>query len=433
MQQQEDHPSMRGFFVEKIMKNNFTITNNKLFIGGMSARELIGRFGSPVYVYDADIIKRQYASLRDTITYPNLSIHYACKANSNLEILKLLRAEGAHIETVSHGEVDLALAAGFTQKEIIYSCGNISFEEQKELMSQNIAMNLDSLTQVRRFGEINPGGKISFRINQGIGAGFHKHTITGGPESKFGIDITQIPEVKKLAKQYNLTIAGIHQHIGSNILDENIFMQAIEKLLETAKLFPDLEVIDFGGGFGVPYKPGEKALDMISLGQKITKALTQFMKAYGRELHVRFEPGRYLVAESGVFLTTVTEIKETPYKTFVGLNAGFNQLIRPAMYGAYQEIVNASDMTGATSLVSVVGNICESSDFFAKDRTISKFSEGDIAAILDSGAYGYSMSSNFNARTQPAEVLIEDGKPRVIRKTNGLPTKKLLFSEGLSI
>lgn len=404
------------------MKNNFTITNNKLFIGGMSTQDVVKRYGSPLYVYDAEIIKRQFASLRDTIAYPHLSIHYACKANSNLEILKLLRAEGAQIETVSHGEVELALAAGFTPSEIIYSCGNISFEEQQALMNYHIMMNLDSLTQVRRFGEINPGGKISFRINQGIGAGFHKHTITGGPESKFGIDITQLPELRKLAKQYHLTIAGLHQHIGSNILDEDIFMQAIEKLLETAKDFPDLESLDFGGGFGVPYQPGEKALDMVSLGKRITTALTKFMKAYGRELHVRFEPGRYLVAESGVFLATVTEIKHTPYKTFVGVNAGFNQLIRPAMYGAYQEIVNATNVRATESVVSVVGNICESSDFFAKDRLLADCVEGDSIAILDSGAYGYAMSSTFNARTQPSEVLIENGKPRVIRQTNGFKT-----------
>lgn len=402
------------------MLHNFSIIENKLFIGGISAEALVKQYGSSLYVYDADLITRQFNALVDNIQYPNLQIHYACKANTNKHILKFLKNCGAKIETVSIGEVYLALKVGYKPDEIIYTCGNISKDEQREVMNQNILINLDSLTQLKRFGEIQPGGKVSLRINQGIGAGFHKHTITGGPESKFGIDISQIPEAKKLAKQFKLQIVGIHQHIGSNILDEEIFIKAIKKLLETAKEFPDLEFLDFGGGFGVPYKPSEKALDMQSLGRKITNVLQTFMKSYGKELLVKFEPGRFLVAESGVLLATVTEIKQTPYKTFVGINAGFNQLIRPAMYDAYQEIVNASNVTGKKEIVSVVGNICESADFFARDRNLSHASEGDIIAILDSGAYGYAMSSLFNERSQPAEVLIENGKKRLIRERKGV-------------
>ncbi len=402
------------------MLHNFKVKNNKLFIGGISAESLVKKYGSSLYIYDAEIIKRQYKALVDNIIYPKLKIHYACKTNSNLEIIKLLKTFGAVIETVSIGEVDLALKAGFKPSEILYTSGNISFEEQKEVMEKNVLMNLDSLTQIKRFGEIRPGGKISFRINQGIGAGWHAHTITGGPESKFGIDISQLREVLQLTKKYNLKIVGIHQHIGSNILDENIFMKAINKLLETAKQFSDLEFIDLGGGFGMPYKPGEKSLDMQSLGNKITNALNKFTKEYGRELIMRFEPGRFLVAESGVLLANVTEIKKTPHKIFVGLNAGFNQLIRPAMYGAYHEIINASSVEGSKEVVSVVGNICESADFFARDREITKFAEGDVAAILDSGAYGYAMSSTFNARLQPAEVLVIDKTSRLIRKEMGV-------------
>ena len=281
-------------------------------------------------------------------------------------------------------------------------------------------MNLDSLTQIKRFGEMRPGGTISFRINQGIGAGFHKHTITGGPESKFGIDILQLDEVRALAKKYNLRIIGIQQHIGSNILDENTFMKAITTLLETAKTFPDLESIDFGGGFGIPYQFGERPLIMQSLGEKISSVLDSFIKEYGRKLLVRFEPGRFLVAEAGVLLAKVTEIKQSPYKIFVGIDSGFNQLIRPAMYGAYHEIINASCVTGEKEKVSVVGNICESADFFAQDREITKFSEGDTVAILDSGAYGYAMSSLFNSRSLPAEVLVEGKTSRLIRERKGV-------------
>ncbi|MBI5122733.1 diaminopimelate decarboxylase [Candidatus Roizmanbacteria bacterium] len=402
------------------MLRNFKVKNNKLFIGGVSAESLVKKYGSSLYVYDAAIIKRQYKALVDNITYPNLKIHYACKTNSNLKIIKLLKKLGAAIETVSIGEVDLAFQAGFDSSDILYTSGNISYVEQLEVMEKKVLMNLDSLTQIKRFGEISPGGKISFRINQGIGAGFHKHTITGGSESKFGIDISQIGEVLQLVKRYHLQIIGIHQHIGSNILDENIFMQAIEKLLATAKQFTELEFIDFGGGFGVSYQPEEKPLDMQSLGSKISIALNTFTKEYGKELVIRFEPGRFLVAESGVLLAKVTEIKHTLYKTFVGINSGFNQLIRPAMYGAYQEIVNASRVNGEKEIVSVVGNICESADFFAKDRKIAKFEENDIVAILASGAYGYSMSSGFNSRSQPAEVLVTGKNSRLIREERGV-------------
>lgn len=409
-----------GVFYWKTMLHNFTVKDNKLFIGQINAESLIKKYGSPLYVYDLSLIKDRYSSLVESITYPKLKIHFACKANSNRELLKELRKMSAGIETVSLGEINVALSAGFDPSEIIYTCGNISEAEQREVMEQNIMMNLDSLTQVERFGKYKPGGKISIRINQGIGAGFHKHTITGGPESKFGIDSSQLGEVKKLAKKYNLQIVGVQQHIGSNILDETIFVKAIEALLETAREFPSLEFIDFGGGFGVPYQPREEPLTMKSLGKKITATLTIFMKSYGKDLLVRFEPGRFLVAESGVLLATVTEIKQTPYKKFVGVNAGFNQLIRPAMYGAYQEVVNASNITGKKETISLVGNICESADFFAQDRQITTFSEGNIAAILDVGAYGYSMSSHFNTRSQPAEVLIEDGKSRIIRKESSV-------------
>lgn len=409
------------------MRNNFTIQNNRLFIGGISAEELVHEYGSSLYVYDAAIIRRQYAALRDTITYPRVRFHYACKANSNIELLKILKSLGSSIETVSIGEVELALEAGFAPEDIIYTCGNISIEEQKEIMGKNITMNLDSLTQVRRWGEIKPHSAISIRINQGIGAGYHHHWITGGPQSKFGIDISQLDEVRNIAEKYNLRIVGLHQHIGSGILDETIFLRAMDALLTTATQFSDLEFLDFGGGFGITYTPEETPLNMQSLGNKITEKLSSFMKTYQKELLVRFEPGRFLVAESGVLLATVMEIKRNPEKIFVGINSGFNQLIRPAMYGVYQKIVNANSVNGEKEIVSVVGNICESADFFTKDREITTFSEGDIVAILDSGAYGYSMSSQFNARTQPLEILVENGTARLIRNENGLNNKKKLL------
>lgn len=398
------------------MLHNFTIKNNKLFIGEISAEDLVARYGSPLYVYDAAIIKERYADLVKNIAYSHTRFHYACKQNTNIEIMKLLRKEGAFVEVMSQAEVLSAYEAGFTPEEMIYTCSYISKEELQFVIKQNIMINLDSLTQIRRFGELKPGGKISLRINQGIGAGAHSHFITGGPDSKFGIDISQLNEAKELAKKYNLQIIGVHQHIGTSILDEKIFMKAIKTLLKTAKQFSNLEFIDFGGGFGIPYKPHQKPLDMVTLGKLITKEIEKFVKEYGKEVEIKFEPGRFLVGEAGILLGTVTDIKHTPHKTFVGIDAGMNQLIRPAMYDSYHQIVNASNVVDEEEVVSLVGNICESADFFARGRELSKCVEGDILAILDAGASGYSMSSLYNGRPQAAEVLVSGNISQLIRE-----------------
>jgi diaminopimelate decarboxylase len=403
------------------MLNNFTVKNNKLFIGGIIAEELVKKYGSPLYVYDAEIIKRQYRSLVDNIKYDKLKIHFACKANTNITLLKILKKEGCNIEAVSKGEIVAALEAGFTSEQIIYTCSYVTKEELRFVIEKRIMINIDSLTQLQRFGEIKPGGKVSLRLNQGIGAGHHEHNITGGPDSKFGIDISQIDEAKEIAKKYNLHIVGIHQHIGSGILEEKMFMTAIKKLLETARQFDNLEFLDFGGGFGIAYNPDDKPLDMITLGKLITKEIKTFVKEYGKELEIKFEPGRFLVGEAGVLLGTVTEIKKSPAHIFVGIDAGFNQLIRPMMYGSHHEIVNASNVKDKEETVWVVGNICESGDIFAHDRKLPKSKEGDIFTILGAGAYGYSMSFPYNARPQPLEILVSGTTSRNISTT----TKKL--------
>lgn len=406
---------MRGFFMAMI--HSYTVKNNKLYIGEYAAEELLQKYGSPLYVYNAEIIRDRFNALKNNITYSKTHIHFACKANSNPEILKVLRNEGSYIETVSPGEIEIARRAGFTDDQIIFTSSNISKEELHWLMQQNITVNLDSLTQLQRWGEHRPNSSVSIRLNQGIGAGHHKTNITGGPDSKFGIDLQQLDEVNKLLRKYNLRVTTIHQHIGSGILNERIFMKAMEKLLETAMLFKDLEYLDFGGGFGVPYKETHKPLNMQSLGKKISTRLSSFMKQYGRELAVRFEPGRSLVAESGILLATVTDIKRTPHKVFVGTDTGFNHLIRPMMYGSYHQIVNASRIEGAQEIVSIAGDICESGDLFATDRSITKFKEDDSVAIFNTGAYGYTMASMYSSRAIPAEVLVDRNNVKVIRKS----------------
>jgi len=396
------------------MLHNFTTRDNKLHIGGINAEELVQQYGSPLYVYDGAIIRRQYRVLRNAISYPDTRFFYACKANPNLELLKILRQEGCGLEAVSYNEVLAGLGAGFAPEDIIFTCSFITKDELEAVIKAGAAVNIDSLTQLKWFGEINPGGKVSLRINQGIGAGHHEHTITGGPDSKFGIDITQLDEAKRIAAEHNVRIVGLHQHIGSHILDPEIFMLAIRTLLKTARQFDGLEFLDFGGGFGVAYKETDKPLDLPRLGAMITKEVEEFTKEYGH-IQIRFEPGRFLVVECGVLLATVTDIKETPYHTFVGVNTGFNHLIRPMMYGSYHQIVNASCVTSENiKKVWVVGNICESGDIFTRDRELPEAKPGDTIAILGAGAYGRAMSFPYNGRKQPQEVLVESGIARPI-------------------
>lgn len=395
------------------MLHNFTTRGSKLQIGGMNAEDLARQYGSPLYVYDGAIIRRQYRALRDAITYPDTRFFYASKANPNRKLMNILREEGCGLEAVSYNEVLAGLDAGFAPEEIIFTCSFITKDELEAVIKAGVMVNIDSLTQLRWFGEMNPGGAVSLRINQGIGAGHHQHTITGGPDSKFGIDITQIDDAKRIAAEHNVRIVGLHQHIGSHILEPETFMLAIRALLKTAQQFDGLEFLDFGGGFGVAYRETDEPLNLRELGAMITKEVEIFTKEYGH-IQIRFEPGRFLMAESGVLLATVADIKETPYHTFVGLNTGFNHLIRPMMYGSYHQIVNASNTDGKTRKVWLVGNICESGDIFAKDRDLQEPKAGDTIAILDAGAYGYAMSFFYNGRKQPEEVLVENGAARLI-------------------
>jgi diaminopimelate decarboxylase len=383
---------------------------NQLFLGKFSAKYLVKKFGTPLYVYEAETIRRQYLKLVKNISYPKLNIHYACKANTNIVILRLLRGLGSRIETVSKGEILLALKAGFRPQEIIYTSTSVSKKEMTFVVKSKVKVNLDSLSQIELYGKINPNSKIGIRINQGIGAGHHSHVITGGVMSKFGIPLQHLFRAKKLAEKYKLKITGLHQHIGSHVLDGKILLKACDRLLETALAFPDLESLDFGGGLGVAYLPGEKDLNLKIFGNEITKRMEKFCKKYGKEPVMILEPGRFLVAESGTLLTAVTEIKNNPERTFVGVDTGFNHLIRPILYGAYHEIINANRVRGTGIKADIVGNICESGDVFGRDRNIISPKVDDVFAILNVGAYGYVMASQFNSRPLPKQILIEGNR-----------------------
>ncbi len=386
------------------------IKQNQLFLGKFSAKSLSKKFGTPLYVYEAETIRRQYLKLVKNILYPKLNIHYACKANTNLSILKLLRSLGSKIETVSKGEIILAMEAGFKPQDIIYTSTSISKEEMSFVVKSKVKVNLDSLSQIELYGRLNPNAKIGVRVNQGIGAGHHSHVITGGVMSKFGIPLEHLSKAKRLAEKYKLKITSLHQHIGSNVLDSKILLRACDTLLKTALAFPDLESLDFGGGLGIAYLSKEKNLDLKIFGRKITKRMEKFSKKYGRQLTMVLEPGRFLVAESGTLLTAVTEIKNNPARTYIGVDTGFNHLIRPILYGSYHKIINATRVKGSSIKADIVGNICESGDVFGRDRTITRPKVDDILAILNTGAYGYVMASHFNSRPLPAQVLIDGNK-----------------------
>ena len=399
------------------------VRGSELYLGDIKASELARQYGTPLYVMEEDLIRSRYRELAANIKYPKLNIHYACKANTSLAILKILHSEGSHIDVVSPGEIFLAIKAGYTPERIMFTGNNVTDDEMRYAIEAGVLLNMDSLSQIRRYGKIKPGGEISIRINPDVGAGHHDHTITGGPDSKFGIYFSQAGEAKALAREHDLKVIGIHMHIGSGILDPAPFLMGMDTLLTTAREFEfdDLQFIDFGGGIGIPYRPEEESLDLDDFGEKVGGLFKDWCDSYGRDLDLTIEPGRYLVAEAGTLLAEVNTVKVTPHRRFVGTDSGFNHLIRPTMYDSYHPITvcNKADHPD-TVMTDVCGNICESGDIFARDRMMPEIEEGDLVAIGNAGAYGYAMSSNYNSRPRPAEVLVKEGNSKLIRERETL-------------
>lgn len=361
------------------------------------------RFGTPTYAYDASVLKRQCNLL--IRAFPGFAVQYAAKVNSNPALLRLIRAEGLGVEAVSEGELRIAREAGFSPKRTSFTCSNLTERELVAVARTGAQVHLDSLVQLETWGRNGLGNRVFIRINQGIGKGAHKHWITGGPHSKFGISLKDIPRAKAIAQQYGLRIVGIHQHIGSNVLELEPFLTATDVLLKTAERFPDLEHIGLGGGFGVPYE-GERAIDITRLGREVRKRIAAFEKARGKRFSYSIEPGRFVIAEAGTLLVSVVDTKETSAHVFAGVNSGFNHLVRPVMYGAYHDIENLTRRRGKIIPVSIAGNLCESGDVFAHDRPMIPPEMGDILAIRNAGSCGFAMASYFNMRALPKEVLI---------------------------
>jgi diaminopimelate decarboxylase len=385
----------------------------------MQPKELLTlaeEFGSPLYVYDATTIEHQYNRLTAAFSkVENLRINYAMKALSNITILKLLKKCGSGLDTVSYQEVQLGLHAGFTPDKIIFTPNGVSFEEIEEVAKLGVQINIDNLSVLEHFGTKYPKVPVCIRINPHVMAGGNENISVGHIDSKFGISIYQIPHVLRIVENTKMHINGIHMHTGSDILDIEVFLYAAEILFDVAKQFKELDFLDFGSGFKVPYKKGDIETNIEELGKKLTKRFLSFEKEYGRTLTLAFEPGKFLVSEAGFFLAKVNVVKQTTSTVFAGIDSGFNHLIRPMFYGSQHQIENISNPKGKERFYTVVGYICET-DTFANNRRIAEIKEGDILCFKNAGAYCFSMSSNYNSRFKPAEVLWKDGNGHLISK-----------------
>ncbi|WP_035673840.1 diaminopimelate decarboxylase [Flavobacterium sp. 83] len=382
---------------------------------GKDLLQLAEQFGSPLYVYDAEKIQSQYNRLTKAFSkVDKLRINYAMKALSNVAILQLLKEMGSGLDTVSIQEVLLGLHAGYEPEKIFYTPNGVSLEEIEEVSAMGVQINIDNLSILEQFGTKYPSVPVCIRINPHVMAGGNANISVGHIDSKFGISVHQLPHLVRIVENTKMNIVGIHMHTGSDILDIEVFLYAAEILFDAAKNFKNLEFLDFGSGFKVPYKKDDIETDIEELGKKLSKRFNAFCTEYGKELTLIFEPGKFLVSEAGFFLAKVNVVKQTTSTVFAGIDSGFNHLIRPMFYGSQHHIENISHPKGKERFYSVVGYICET-DTFANNRRISEIKEGDILCFRNAGAYCFSMASNYNSRYKPAEVLWMKGEGHLIR------------------
>ena len=396
------------------------LTSKGYTLGGVDLLSVAKEFGSPLYVYDADQIVANYHQLKNAFSGVDVHLKYACKALTNISILKLLKKEGAGLDTVSLEEARTGIQAGYEPSEILFTPNCIGFDEIRQAVELGLIINIDELSTLERFGS-EFGGKVPccIRLNPHIMAGGNSHISVGHIDSKFGVSIYQVPHIKRTVENYGIKVNGLHMHTGSDILDADVFLRGAKLLYEAANSFPELEFMDFGSGFKVKYLEGDVTADVEKIGAEIVASFKEFCKSYGRDLQLWFEPGKFLVSNAGFLLVDVNVVKQTTSTVFAGVNSGQNHLLRPMMYGAYHHIVNISNPKGTDRIYSIVGYICES-DTFGFDRRLNEVRVGDILAIHNAGAYGFSMSSNYNSRPRPAEVMIYKKKAYLIRKREDL-------------
>ena len=401
------------------------------FFGGNSPQQLTAAYGSPLYVYNETILRRSCRELLALSAHPGFRVNYSAKANANPSLLRIIREEGCLADAMSPGELHMNLHAGFLREQLLYVCNNVAEAELKNAVDHGLLVSVDSLAQLDLYGRVNRGGKVMLRFNPGIGAGHHKKVVTAGKSTKFGIAPEELDEARALLAGHQLTLAGLNQHIGSLFMEPGGYLDAMDWLLAfTAALRPEelarLEILDFGGGFGIPYRKyeNEARLDLAALGRGIHERISAFAAQTGYKGLFYVEPGRYIVAECGLLLGTVHAVKSNAGQRYVGTDLGFNTLMRPVLYNSYHDMeiyrVGGTGKAG-TLPQTVVGNICESGDILAENRELPEISVGDILGVLDAGAYGFAMCSNYNLRLRPAELLIcADGSYRLIRRRDSL-------------
>ena len=383
-------------------------------------KSIADTFNDSVYVYNGDQIQSQYSRLKNAFSgIDKLQINYACKALSNISILGLMNSMGTGLDTVSVQEVQLGIKAGFDPKKIIFTPNGVSMEEIEEVASLGVQINIDNLSVLEQFGSKHPKIPVCIRINPHVMAGGNSNISVGHIDSKFGISIHQIPHIIRIVENTKMRINGVHMHTGSDILDIEVFLYAAEILFDTALKFKNLDFIDFGSGFKVPYTDNDIETNIEELGEKLTKRFNEFCDNYGKKLNLAFEPGKFLVSQAGYFLTRVNSIKQTTSTVFAQVNSGFNHLIRPMFYGSHHDIINISNPKGKERFYTVVGYICET-DTFGSNRKIAEINEGDILMFKNAGAYCFTMSSNYNSRFRPAEVLWHNNRAHTIRKQETL-------------
>ncbi len=392
------------------------LENNRYNIQGVDIEELCQEYGTSLYVYDAEKISHQVNSMRKAFKGLEMRIKFAMKALSNVSILKLMNKLGTGLDVVSIQEAHIGLRAGFDPNDILYSPNSVSFNEIQEAVQLGLRINIDNISILEQFGhEYHNTVPCCIRINPHIMAGGHTNISTGHIDSKFGISILQMRHLLRVIKTNNIHVEGLHMHTGSDILDAEVFIQGANILFDAAREFENLKYIDFGSGFKVAYRDGDVTTDINALGKRLSKSFSNFCAEYGQELEIWFEPGKYLVSEAGFLFAKANVIKTTPATVFVGVDSGMNHLIRPMMYNSYHDMLNISNPNGTFRVYSVVGYICET-DTLGSDRKLNEVREGDIIGIKNAGAYAFSMSSNYNSRLRPAEILILDGQAKLIRK-----------------
>ena len=397
------------------------------FFKGNNPEDIAARYGTPVYVYNEEILRERMHTVAQVVTKYPYTANYSIKANTNIHLLRMALEEGDNCDAMSVGELMMLEKAGFPVERIFFVPNNVSADELQYAIDKGIMTSLDSLSQLELFGQLNPGGKCAVRINPGVGAGHHEKVVTAGKKTKFGVAEEDIDQIFEIAKKYHLTIAGINQHIGSLFMDSEPYLKAVENLLRIAMRFENLEFIDFGGGYGIPYHKldDEAEFPMEDFKKRLEPILDAFVEKYGKAPLFKSEPGRYCVAEGSVILGRVHAVKQNAGVKYAGKDIGMNVLVRPSMYDSWHdvEILRNGKVVERKELqeITVVGNICESGDIIAKNRQLPEMKVGDLACVLDTGAYGYSMCSTYNSRPRPAEVLIgKDGSVKVIRRKETL-------------